>query len=177
MTEQTVEILVAVIGSSVIASIITSIITLHTSSKQASLEYITKERSRWREEIRAIAVEIAECKSSRRGDLLKVLTKLKVRINVHGLEDNASDRSDKYLWKRIRKVEGIYGRVGDQNLIDWDKLEEELDGLINDLSKLLKDDWEHSKKEVSLWYRLTSWMKSNTVPCTIKQAFWQLWTV
>ena len=159
MTTQTLEIIVAVIGSSVIAALISSIVSLHTSAKQASLEYITKERSRWREEIRNIAVEIEECKTSRRGDVGKVMTKLKVRINARGLEPGATDKSDKYLWTRIETIEGIYGRKGEQHLIDWDKLEEELDGLIDDLSRLLKDDWERSKKEVSLWYRLTSWMK------------------
>ena len=159
MPPETINIIIAVIGSSVIAAIISSLFTLLVSSKQAKLEYITKERARWREEIRTIAVEVEECKIKHRDNVGNVMAKLKVRINAYGMNENSTDENDRYLWKRIEIIEGLYGRVGEKNFIDWEKLEEELDGLIDDLSMLLKDDWERSKREVSLFYRLKSWVK------------------
>lgn len=141
-------VVIAVLGSSVLTAIVTSLATALQNRKGAKLEYITRERSKWREEIRNIAVELEECKSRKRRELPKVLTKLKVRININGRKPDAKDRDDKYLWERIDKIEGIYGRIGDQSSIDWDRLEEEIEGLIINLGRLLKDDWERSKKEV-----------------------------
>ena len=56
-------------------------------------------------------------------------------------------------WNRITAIEDLCGRVTD-DVEDWEALEEELEGLIRDLSRLLKDDWERTKAEVSLRYWL-----------------------
>ena len=56
---------------------------------------------------------------------------------------------DAYEWIGY-VVSKLRGRVSEP------KVEEELEGLIQDLSRLLKDDWERTKAEISLWY----WMKS-----------------
>lgn len=47
-----------ILGSVVVSTIISGIIGIYTSGRNNKLEYITKERSEWREEIRSCAEEL-----------------------------------------------------------------------------------------------------------------------
>lgn len=154
---QLITLIAAFLGSGAIAAIISSLVSLHTNAKNAKLEYITKERGQWRQEIREIAVGLEKAKipsgKNKRNVayVREVLAKLKVRINANGLLEDATEKQDRHLWKRIQVIENLCGRVT-EDVEDWDKLEEELEYLIQDLSRLLKDDWERTKSEVGIRY-------------------------
>ena len=90
--------------------------------------------------------------------MVEHLSKNKLRINPNGRLDEGTEKQDKYIWNRICVIENMCGRVT-EDVQDWDILEEELEKLIQDLSILLKDDWERTKNEVSLWYRVKNMVK------------------
>lgn len=70
------------LGSAVIAASISGVVAIVTSRKENNLQHITVERKAWREEIRNIAEELHEAEYEQ---TLKILTKLKDRINACGL--------------------------------------------------------------------------------------------
>ena len=53
-----IELIIAILGSSVIASIITSFFAKIKNDKTERLQYITKERENWRKELRDKTVEL-----------------------------------------------------------------------------------------------------------------------
>ncbi len=149
--------IVVLLGSTVVAAIlsaiISAIVSVRNNNRNAKYEYITKERSQWRKEIREIAVELEKAKNpydkknKNAAYVREVLAKLKVRINANGMYEDATNKQDRHIWERIHTIDNYCGRVTD-DVEDWDRLEEELEYLIRDLSLLLKDDWERCKKEV-----------------------------
>ena len=84
------------LGSVVVAAIISGIVAVYKSDKANKLEYITKERSEWREEIRKCSEKLggASYQTTR-----KICDKLKVRINAFG-----KSVSNKYSQDAHRKI-------------------------------------------------------------------------
>ena len=160
---QIINIIAMTLGSSVVAAIISSFVSIHNNSKNVKLEYITKERSKWRCEIREIAVELEKTKvllrkSRSESDSIRiVLAKLKVRINANGLLDNATFKEDKHIWEKIICIEKYLD--GSTNNANDKEILKKLENLIRDLCHLLKDDWEKSKSEVSFKCRLIYLLK------------------
>jgi len=71
-----------VLSSAVIASIVTAVFTLLANKRKDYIKNITKERQKWRIELRTIAESINNCYDI---DSLKMeLERLKVRINPYG---------------------------------------------------------------------------------------------
>jgi hypothetical protein len=136
-----------VLTSTVIAGICSSIISFFINKKNSDLQYITKEREIWRNEIRNISVEISSMDKS---NVTLVLNKLKLRINAYGIlgaqvdvRDNFKNsdvNNDAHIWNVINELEDI--NISDEVF----QLKKTL--LIQYISLLLKKDWERSKIEV-----------------------------
>lgn len=133
----------AIVSSSVFTAIISGLINFIKSRRESKLERITDERKLWREEIREICDTLTS--SNNLKELKAAIGKLKVRINIFGLneiseEDNkeydtVSFNHDAYIWQSIRKVEKEYFDMNERN------------ELVIKLSLLLKYDWERTKKK------------------------------
>lgn len=127
-----------ILGSAVIAAIISGGISYFISRQQGKLQYITDERRKWREQIRKIAENLYGATYE---DTLKILVSLKVRINSLGNNGvHSSYVSDAHIWKVINEIESIQPTELDLKLKQKQ--------LIEYISLLLKNDWERSKKEV-----------------------------
>lgn len=129
-----VEVITAILTSTIIASFISGMTAYFQFKKNNQLVFITGERQKWREDIRNIADRIESSQSF--ADMRDALVDLKVRINAYGR--NSDDvMQDSHIWKVIDKLE---------------KHDEEYEAakglLILYLSTLLKMDWERSKAEV-----------------------------
>lgn len=133
------EILNLILSSVVIVAVINMIIQNRTNK----LQYITSERSKWREEIKKSALELGKC-SSYGKKCKKLFVKLKVNLNSYGYcadgnypEDKKLNiMQDQHIWKEMDYIEK--GKVqfsqGKKHLQEY-------------LSLLLKFDWERSKEE------------------------------
>ncbi len=126
-----------VLGSVVVSAIISGLIGIYTTSRNNRLEYITKERGVWREEIRKCSEELygASYQTTK-----KVCTRLKSRINAYGKRVSNRYSDDAHIWKIIGKIESE-----DLEMNDLPKLQSALQEY---LTLLLKWDWERSKREV-----------------------------
>lgn len=126
------------LGSVVVAAIISGIVAIYKSDKANKLEYITKERSEWRKEIRKCSEKLggASYQATR-----KICDKLKVRINAFGKGVSNKYSHDAHIWKLIEEIESDNFRMDD--------LPKFQTALQEYLTLLLKWDWEKSKKEVS----------------------------
>ena len=95
-----VEIITAILTSTIIASFISGIIAYFQFKKNNQLVFITGERQKWREDIRNIADRIEASQSFE--ELKDVLVDLKVRINAYGR--NSDDvMQDSHIWDVIDK--------------------------------------------------------------------------
>lgn len=131
---------IAAIG---IGTIISAIIGFIHNSKRNSLDYITKERSEWRKDLREIAEEIM---ALRYGDTVsknRVITKLKVRLNPEGMDYPNTELAMYYL-----KEGHIWKLLDDFQVTEGNKKK-----LVEYLSALLKFDWERSKQEVRMNFK------------------------
>lgn len=127
-----------VLGSTVIATIISGFVSYISSRRQSCLQHITGERKEWREKIREIASKLDGASYK---DTLKILNELKVRINAYGNNEvTGSYFCDAHIWKIIIELEE--GKPSKQ------VLEKAQKQLIEYLSLLLKFDWERSKTEI-----------------------------
>lgn len=126
------------LGSSVIAAVISGVMTFFISRKQNNLQYITVERKEWRAEIRRIAKSLYKASYD---DTLIILTELKLRINAFGNnDDEKSFCKDKHIWELIKDIES--------KELTSELLYLKQNQMIEYLSLLLKFDWERSKNEV-----------------------------
>lgn len=126
------------LGSSVIAAVITAIFSFIINQKNGKLEYITAERKAWRESMRNI---VEEMQGTSYKKTLKCIAKLKVRINAYGNNYSQNYMDDAHIWKLIKKIEGL-------NSDDEAELRKSQKQMTGYISLLLKYDWERSKKEV-----------------------------
>lgn len=126
-----------ILGSAVISAIISGVIGIYISSRNNKLEYITKERSEWREEIRICAEEIWDVSYQK---TRKICDRLKVRINAFGKRVSNRYSDDSHIWEVIGEIEK--GKCDKQRLHQLQSVLQEY------LSLLLKWDWERSKREV-----------------------------
>lgn len=129
--------IVTILTSSVIATVLSVVGNVLSNRRKNSLEYITKERSIWRKDIRTIAEEIS---TSDERTIHNALTKLQVRINAYDrFLNNKHPDGDQFLWMCIRLCE---------NIKEKDALNVIKKNLLVALSLMLKYDWERSKEEV-----------------------------
>lgn len=136
-----------ILGSAVVAAVCSGIFSYLISRRQGNLQYVTRERKEWREEIRKIAMDIEGASYQK---TLRTFIKLKVRINAFGDRNYFKYDEDGHIWEVIRQLEEK--NPGKKELERQQRL------LIDYLSLLLKADWERSKKEVrGNVYEAVSW--------------------
>ena len=126
-----------VLSSGLIAAVVSAIVTLVTSRKKLSIEYVTGDRRQWREEIRKIADAL---NGSSYAGTLKQLNKLKVRINAYGEYAIKSTRCDSHIWELIHEIE--------EKPLSGEELQKKQRMMVQYLSLMLKYDWERCKNEV-----------------------------
>ena len=116
-----------------VSTIIGTIFTFVQFNKKNNLEYITKERSEWRKDIKSIIVDL-----SNREKREAAISRLKAQINPYGYDRNFKYSNDYYMND---------GHIWDL-LKNFTHKDEEREQLSRYLELLLKYDWERSKSEV-----------------------------
>lgn len=132
------EILGIVLGSSVVAGIISALLSLYSNNRQNTLTRVTDERSKWRTSLKEITCALEE----HRGDPDKTkldLAKLQAQLNPYGKFNTEKNKNAFYyhdgpIWKAIEAYDG-----GDQD---------KLNILQERVYLALKYDWERSKEEI-----------------------------
>lgn len=142
-----------ILGSVVISAIISGFVGIYTTIRTNKLEYITKERSKWREEIRKCAEEL---RGASYQNTIKICDRVKDRINAFGRRVSNRYSDDAHIWKLIGEIESDKFEM--KNLQKMQMVLQEY------LSLLLKWDWERSKKEVegeiTKVFQLVLWIAS-----------------
>lgn len=121
-----IESLMTIIGSGGLIALISTFLTKLGTDKGYEVKHIVDERKLWRQEIRTEVERIGNARTT--VNLKKFKTFLTIRLNP-------KDTADKKILKAIDEL------LKENNDENWNTL---LDGI----SKLLKHDWERSKKEV-----------------------------
>ncbi|HGF4956780.1 hypothetical protein HYO27_22110 [Vibrio parahaemolyticus] len=130
-----VNILSIVLGSSVLAALITAIFTRKIHENNVSLKYITEERARWRQKIKELMGELSDAvhlpteNRERIKKVRSIATYLKLSLNP-----SESEPIDVEIRKCLNDIcnNPNYKKVKDLELL---------------VSKLLKHDWERAKQE------------------------------
>lgn len=121
-----------VASTGLLAAVISAVVAKASSDKAHRLEYITKERERWRRDIRQLVVDVNEAFESpwQRGTRLRVLcAKLQVRLNPDDpLDEEILCVLNELIENSCRKA---------------------LSAFNEQMARLLKYDWERAKFEAS----------------------------
>ncbi len=131
MSNNEIELIVAIISSLSIGSIIGSYLQKRINDKNNSLKHITDERRKWRERIREL---IPQLRNDNNVNVEKIASELQIRLNPE-------DPKDLYIVKKLKNLS--------QNSADKNKLKDEIE---NAVSFLLKHDWERVKIESAYFY-------------------------
>ena len=122
-----------------IGSILSAIFAFIQSNKRNQLDYITKERSEWRREMKSIIADLLDGRNRR-----NAISRLKAQLNPYGRtlqldKNNYYDyyMKDGHLWDLLERFD--YSRNHVNKLIQY-------------LELLLKYDWERSKGETKAEY-------------------------
>lgn len=127
-----------ILSSTVITAIITTILTFITNRRKDTVENIIKERKVWRDELRTISSQISKSRNLK--ELKIAISKLKVRVNPYGLAVKLIFY-DSNIWELINNLEKN-NQISKKDLENYKVL------FINQISCLLKYDWERSKNEI-----------------------------
>lgn len=132
------DIVTIIFSSTLLTTIITLVFNLLTYKRKDSIENIIKERKTWRDEMRVIALSISKSESIT--ELHIAISELKVRINAYGIAFN-SIFADSHIWEQIFIAESMESLSPNE----FDKIKRRL---VNQISCLLKYDWERAKAEI-----------------------------
>ena len=129
-----VQVLVALISSSVISAIISSVITKINNDRNLKLKYITEERQKWRTQIKDKISTIISGSHKDGKELEKLIVEVQLSLNPN-------DEEDKKIVKCLKKI------LTNNNDV------QAKDNLIELIEQLLKHDWERAKGEASPFNR------------------------
>ncbi|MFD1171217.1 hypothetical protein [Oceanobacillus picturae] len=124
------QVLIALISSSVISAFITSIFVKLNNDRNLQLKYITEERQKWRNQIKENVSLLVSNSYENDKELKRIVTFLLLSVNPNDEEDV----------KIINCLNNILINNNDDN---------EKNKLIELIQQLLKHDWERAKKESS----------------------------
>ena len=130
MTDSIEKILIG-LGAGVISAIIAAFVTKQTSDKSQMLQYIVQERQKWRETLREETQKIIF--SNNVGEIKKYRTFMEVRLNP---------KDDIDLLNKLDEIINAINSSSSHVEIKWT----EYSKLV---AKVLKDDWERAKHEVT----------------------------
>jgi len=131
MSENTIIALITAVGV-----ILTAIVTFYNINKNIKIEQITKERAKWREEIRRISKDLVSLDYATKNPskLLKITQKKYSLLAELEMRLNPYDEQDKEI---LRAAKEEFSDKGDQHKF------------IHLITCLLKHDWERAKRESS----------------------------
>lgn len=132
------DIVTIIFSSTLLTTIITSVFNVLTNKRKDSIENIIKERKTWRDEMRVISLSISKSKNIT--ELQIAISELKVRINAYGIAHN-SIFADSHIWEQIFIVESMESF----STKEFDNIKRRF---VNQISCLLKYDWERAKAEI-----------------------------
>lgn len=132
------DIIAIVFSSTLLSTMITVLFNLLSNRRKELIENITKERKEWRDQLRVIAKTIA--KSKNKNQLNIAISELKVRINAYGITKD-SIFYDSHFWKQINNLES-------NSTLANKELKKVKTYFVNQISCILKYDWERSKAEI-----------------------------
>jgi hypothetical protein len=144
------ETLSILLGSGVIAAVVSAVITLHLGERHILIENITKERAKWREIMRKISDEINKsvltADQDGRGkhivsnDIRRYCEQLRVRLNPY------PEDCDKFILL-------VLGRLCDSlEKGESESVKKYLAEFNGRMAFLLKHDWDRAKYEASAWW-------------------------
>ena len=127
--------IITLISGAGIGAILSAFLTFINSSKKNKLDFITKERSEWRREIKSIIVDLLG--GNNRSSAIK---RLETQLNPHGRYISKEDRynfymNDGHIWELVD---------------NFDYSNKSVKLLTKYLEILLKYDWERSKREIKV---------------------------
>jgi 3-hydroxyacyl-CoA dehydrogenase len=131
------DILTAALTSTVIAGLVSGLITKFNNDRNLSLKYITEERAAWRKMIKEYTAKIYAGNYQDKKEMKELLAKIQLSLNPY------QDNTDKEDLKIITCLEQI-----EENPYDIDLKKQ----LLGKISYLLKHDWERSKNEAKPWF-------------------------
>ncbi|MEG3311101.1 hypothetical protein [Streptococcus sp. SS-4456] len=128
----TIENIIALLSAFGVGTIFSAVLVFVNNSKKNKLDYITKERSEWRKELKLIAKDLASEENKK-----EAILKLKTHINPYGKRMDFKNNKvyfmrEGHIWDLIEETE---------DNINYEKL-----SLFIEL--LLKYNWERSKQEI-----------------------------
>jgi hypothetical protein len=120
---------VVILSSAVFAAIVAGIVSLRTNARNIKVKNVIVERAKWREKVRAKALEIYSriSEGKEAGDLY-----LQTALILNPL-----DQEDRAILRLIRRTQGIESK------------ESTISELTDRFALLLKHDWERAKWESS----------------------------
>lgn len=141
------DIILAILGSSVLSSIITAVFGIFQRKKQDTVNYIAEERKNWREKIRVIADNIknSEFQGEGKKNISEYLLQLQMNINTYGKFNKTDYMHDGHIWEIVDIL---------QCLDNEENFEKNKKLLLIYISLMLKEDWERSKNEVKGYSRI-----------------------
>ena len=122
------ELVVLVLGSSVLASFITALFTKSIANRKQYLQYITEERKHWRGKIRELTIGVSKATD------IKQINALKTEFRIHLNPINDSDILD-----YMNRMEDKDHSINEEQRLNFEK----------SIAALLKHDWERVKYEAS----------------------------
>lgn len=131
--------IIALLGGAGIGAILSAILVFLNNSKKNKLDFITKERSEWRKEIKSIIVDLL-CGNNR----YSAVSRLETELNPYGrykLKTDETDETDEY---EFYMNDGHIWQLID----NFDYSNKNIKILSKYLEILLKYDWERSKREI-----------------------------
>ena len=127
--------IITLLSGAGLGAIISAILVFLNNSKRNQIDYITKERSIWRIELKNIINDLYRNEK----DFSEVVIRLKSQINPYGHKLELKYNEEYYLQD---------GHIWD--LLDESDLKNKKEDLVYFLELLLKFDWERSKNEIYL---------------------------
>ncbi|ORO77258.1 hypothetical protein B7708_05245 [Streptococcus oralis subsp. dentisani] len=127
--------IITLISGAGIGAVLSAFLTFINSSKKNKLDFITKERSEWRIEIKSIIVDLLGGNNRK-----NALSRLETQLNPYGRYISKEDRynfymNDGHIWELID---------------NFDYSNRSVKILTKYLEILLKYDWERSKREIKV---------------------------
>ena len=129
--------IITLLSGAGIGAVLSAFLVFINNSKKNKLDFVTKERSEWRREIKSIIVDLLSGNNRN-----SAINRLKTQLNPYGrnIEENNYEfyMNDGHIWKLLDNFD-----YSSKNVIILTKY----------LELLLKYDWERSKNEVIFDYQ------------------------
>lgn len=156
--------IITLLSGAGLGAVLSAILMFINNSKRNQLDYITRERSEWRREIKSIIVDLLSGKNR-----YDAISRLETQLNPYGRYDSEEDEykfymNDAHIWKLVD---------------NFDYSTKNVKILTRYLELLLKYDWERSKREVKydifncfIYFILISGLLSNVFLIIFKIETW-----